>query len=248
MEKILSKRNFLSFENFREIIQTIRINGGEVILCPSLVGYQMNSLEKILGGVAGGIELFSFGISKLTVDIDFEAGTFRYVVANEMLRELEITVKKYTECCLARGLWLRRKITKLTAIEILQQLKSKEINAIIEEKESEFIQNGVNLIENPIFLNYDPPKLNFNQLSGIPNFITSKFHEKLYFAQCLFPLSTELVGAFIKKTEIMSNPIADSLKYRTLVHKYKPIMKKVYSTLNHCFEENTAHRGIKVYY
>ena len=46
----------------------------------------------------------------------------------------------------------------------------------------------------------------------------------------------------------MSPPVADSLKYRTLVSKYKPLMKKIYSLLNTHFEDNKTIRGIKVFF
>ena len=248
LESILAKQNPITFENLREIIEIARENGAEVMVCPSLVGFQMESLEKVLGGVMGGVDLMAFGIGRVVLDVDYEAGTYRYVVSAEAFRALEVNLKKFRECCIVKGFWLGRKFTKHTVTDILLQLKSKEITKIVEESHAVAIDKAVSLIDSPVFLHADQPKLNFRPNPLLPNMPTKRSHEKFYFAMSFFPLSVYLATAFIKKVEVMSNPTSDSLKFRTLIHKYKPIMKKIYSTLNKCFEEGNIPRGIKVYY
>lgn len=248
VEGLLAKMSVMNFENFREILKVSKENSAEVMVCPSLPGFQLECLEKVIGGVMGGLDLIGFGIEKIIIEVDFEHSSYRYVRSAEVLKALQINIKKFQECCIVRGLWLSKKCTKMSAVEVLQALKTKEITKIVPERYSVSIESALTLLSSPVFLHFNQPKLNFSQISGFANMITKKFHEKFYFALGFFPISPYLASAFIKKLEILPNPICDSLKYRSLVYKYKPLMRKVYSMLNSCFEEASLVKGIKVYY
>lgn len=248
VEKVLSKHNSLSLESFREIIEIVRSNGGEVMKCPSHVGFQLNHLQKVLGGIIGGPELSIFGVKKIITELDYEIGAYKYFLVDDMIRVFNTTPKKFNTCCIAKGFWTAIKCTKISITDLLQQSKTKEIYEIVDVKNKPYIEKFYKLLESEIFLSSDEPKVCVKQGPISDSLVPSKNSEKFYFAFCFIPLSSELLTSFIKKVEIMPHPIADSLKYRTLVHKYKPIMKKIYSLLHQKFDENTNCRGIKVYY
>lgn len=243
IEKILAKQDVSSIENLREIFKVIRSEGGEVIKCPSYPGFQLAHLEKSISGVMGSLDLLAFGLNKVIVSVDYESGSYTYVLASEVWKGLKVNMRRFIEILVTKGVWTGKKFSKVPVLELLQ-------NFNLPEKDLLEVENFSGLIESEFFLCKDTFKLNFKNLPEIQALIPTKTPEHLYFALCLLPLSSNLISAFIKKVDVMTPPAADSLKYKTLVSKYKPLMRKVYSILNGLFDNSTpgALKGIKTYY
>lgn len=251
IEKLLVKQDVLSLENYREILEIIRNEGGEVMKCPGHCGFQISYLDKVVRGVVGGLDLACFGITKIITSLEYETGIYKSVNVNQMLKIMEITSKKYMECLVARGFWLGKKFIKMSAVEFLQGLKAKDLKNIIgDDGKCQQIENACSVIDSQFYLCSDQTKVNFKTNSTISSMMPARCAEKFYCAMCLIGFSSDLLTSYIKKVEVMTPPISDSLKYRTLVHKYKPLMRKIYSIMNRNFDENQplSLKGVKVYY
>lgn len=243
IEKILAKQDWSSVENLREIFRIIRNEGGEVIKCPSYPGFQLMHLDKSLCGVMGCLDLLAFGLNKVVTSIDYDSNTYTYVIASEVWQGLKVNIKRFTEILVAKGQWTGKKVTKTAAIDLVQDFN-------IPAADLHDIEKFAGLIESEFYLCKDTEKVHFKPIPEIQALIPTKWPEHLYYALCLLPLSSGIISSYLKKVDAMTPPIADSLKYKTLVSKYKPLMRKVYSVLNMLFDNSApgALKGIKVYY
>lgn len=242
IEKLLIKQDVSSCENLREIFSIIRNEGGEVMKAPSYAGFQLAHLDKSVSAVMGGVDLISFGIGKVVVEIDFEEGVYKYLSASDVLKELKLSSKQFTEVLISKGFWTGRKLVKTAVLDLLQS------PAVLVEKDQAEVEKFCSLIDSEFYLSKDSEKLHHKPHPEIQSLIPSKTPEHLYFALTLLPLSSSLVSAYLKKVEVMTPPVADSLKYRALVSKYKPIMRRIYSVLHHLFDASGGLKGIKTFY
>jgi hypothetical protein len=245
IEKILIKQEVAGFENLREIYSIVRAEGGEVMKAPSYSGFQLAHLEKNVAAVMGSVDLLCFGLGKIVLEVDFEGNSYSYILASDVFRELKISQKRFSEILISKGLWTGKKLLKTPVIELLQ-----EGILQVPEKEQPELEKFYNLIDSEFYLSKDLEKVHFKSLAEVQNLFPSKNQEHLFYALCLLPLSSSLLSAFVKKVDVMTPPVADSLKYRALVSKYKPIMRKVYSVLFNLFENPSPGtiRGIKTFY
>ena len=102
-EKKLGKKEVITLESFRKILRIIRNEAAETMKAPSHPGFQLAHLEQILGGVAGGVDLVIFGVQKIIVGFDFESGSYRYILASEVLKLLNVSMQTFIQCFLACG-------------------------------------------------------------------------------------------------------------------------------------------------
>ena len=230
IEKLLIKQEVSSCENLREVFSIIRAEGGEVMKAPSYAGFQLAHLSKSVAGVMGGVDLASFGLGKVVVGVDFEEGVYSYIVVSDVLKELSLSSRQFTEILISKGFWTGRKLLKTPVLDLLQSPPQ-----ALPEKDQAEVGRFFSLIDSEFYLSKDSEKLHHKPHPDIQ-------------ALVLLPLSSSIVSAYIKKVDVMTPPVADSLKYRALVAKYKPVMRRIYSTLHHLFDSPGGLKGIKTFY
>jgi hypothetical protein len=249
IEKLLIKQQVTGLENMREVYSLLRSEECEVMKTPAHCGFQLAHMAKLLRGVGGGLDLCVFGIDKVVVGFDYESASYQYVLASELYRALDVGPAKLLDCLVARGFWNEVKYSKLAPVELLQALQKKEIAELVEPRHVEAIRAVHALVDSRFYLARDEDcKLHCKAESALRTLMPERNAEHLYFALCLLPLSSELITAFVRRLEVVEPPVADSLKYRTLVHRYRPHMARVYSVLARLLDNGPGLRPVKVQY